>query len=243
MLDINGSSHTGMSKYLTKKQLGSKILGMYCGLLCEKGNLTNIKKFARTVTNKVSMSERKQETVVLSCHKWLLYLLAEDDAETVVYGTKILARLLVTHGSAYTSKFAGKTGGFVIMAHRLKRWWEIPTLWPICFAILFGQDVAEIDFTRNFEFFSLVETFGKSRVIYPDALPIITGMLQVGLKDVLKHQDDPDSPAQDAGSGSALPPQASGGTDSRPRAKSMDLPKALESRRLSPFHPSAVVYG
>ncbi len=54
--------------------------------------------------------------------QWLLHLLTEDDPEVVVHGTKILARLLVIHGSGYVSKFAGKTGGFAIMRHRLKRW-------------------------------------------------------------------------------------------------------------------------
>ena len=173
---------------------------------------------------------------MLNSHQWLLYLLAEDDAETVVYGCKILARLLVTHGSAYTSKFAGKTGGFIIMAQRLKRWWDIPTLWPICFAILFGYDVAEIDFARNFEFFSLVETFGKSKIVYPDALPIITSMLQVGIKDVLKHQDDPDSPAQDIVHAPTFPQPPAERIEARHhRSRSMDLSKALESRGMFSF--------
>lgn len=50
--DIAGSS-------LTKRQLGTKVLQMYTDFLCEKGNTSNIKKFARTVTNKVSHSLRK----------------------------------------------------------------------------------------------------------------------------------------------------------------------------------------
>jgi len=223
------------SRFLTKKQLGVKILAMYSGLLCEKGNLANIKKFARTVTNKVGgLPDDKSHgsAYVLSPHKWLLYLLAEDDAETVAHGAKILARLLVSHGSAYTSKFASKTGGLVVMAHRLRRWWDVPTLWPICFSVLFGFDVAEVDFDRNFEFFSLVETFGRCRVVYPDAMPIITGMLKHGLKDVLKHQDDPNSPAQD-GTGPGPLVAAVEMSVGRPRSKSMDLAKALESRRKS----------
>lgn len=43
-------------KFLTKKQLGVKVLSMYSRILCEKGNTTHIKKFARTVTNKVRIS-------------------------------------------------------------------------------------------------------------------------------------------------------------------------------------------
>jgi hypothetical protein len=42
------------SQILTKRQLCNKVLEMYTGLLCEKGSTANIKKFARTVTNKAS---------------------------------------------------------------------------------------------------------------------------------------------------------------------------------------------
>ena len=38
---------------LTKQQVGISILEMYADLLCERGNTVNLKKFARTVTNKV----------------------------------------------------------------------------------------------------------------------------------------------------------------------------------------------
>lgn len=41
--------------YLTKRQLGKHILVMFSKLLCEKGNVANIKRFARTVTNKVRL--------------------------------------------------------------------------------------------------------------------------------------------------------------------------------------------
>jgi beige protein homolog 1 len=58
VLEANGSLGANASKLLTKKQLGIRILGMYAGLLCEKGNLTNIRKFARTVTNKVGLCRR-----------------------------------------------------------------------------------------------------------------------------------------------------------------------------------------
>lgn len=200
------------SPYLTRKAIGIKILEMYSQLLCERGNLMIIRKFARTVTN-----------------KWLLQLLSEDNPEIVVHGCKVLARLLVAHGTTYTSKFSGKTGGFFIMAHRLKRWWDIPTLWPICLSILFGHDVAEIDFERTFDFFSLIETFGKSKVVHPEALPIITSMLQHGLKDVLKNQEDPDSPSGDRSpsmqTNSSSPPLTT-----RPRGRSMSLLEELEIR-------------
>jgi hypothetical protein len=43
----------GKPSTLTKRQLGGKILEMYTGILCERGSTANIKKFARSVTNKV----------------------------------------------------------------------------------------------------------------------------------------------------------------------------------------------
>ncbi|KAL2017373.1 hypothetical protein VTK56DRAFT_2253 [Thermocarpiscus australiensis] len=212
-VDASSSSATTVSKMLTKKQLGIRILEMYTRLLCEKSNLANIRKFAKTVTN-----------------KWLLYLLAENDPEIVALGCKILARLLVTQPSGYTAKFATKTGGFWIMAHRLKQWWDISTLWPILFSILFGYDIANVDFDKSFDFFSLLELFGNSRVVFPDVLPVITSMLQHGLRDILKYQDDPDSPPADQDV-TKSPRQCLDTVQTRPRARSMELGQAIEPRR------------
>jgi hypothetical protein len=116
------------------------------------------------------------------------------------------------------------------MRHRLKRWWDIPTLWPICFCILFGYDVAEVDFERSFDLYSLLDTFTTGKPIYPSALPVITNMLQHGLKDVLRNQDDPDSPLHDKGNGKDIQspietPIVTG------RHRSMSLTKEIESRR------------
>lgn len=215
---------------MTKKEVGIEILEMYCQLLCEKGNLMIIRKFARTVTNKVLDEQLPTFHSKLTMVQWLLHLLSEDNPRTVINGCKILARLLVAHGTTYTTKFSGKTGGFSIMAHRLKRWWDIPTIWPICLSILFGYDVAEIDFDKTFDFFSLIETFGKSKVVHPEALPIITSMLQHGLKDVLRNQEDPDSPAGDRPV-TASPSYNGQSTVTRPRARSMSLLQELETRR------------
>ncbi|KLU83123.1 beige/BEACH domain-containing protein [Magnaporthiopsis poae ATCC 64411] len=214
-VEINGSgSAPSAPRTLSRKQLGVKILEVYTRLLCERGNMADIRRFARAVTN-----------------KWLLCLLAEDNAEIVVYACKILARLLVTHGSSYTSKFSAtnKTGGFWVMAHRLKQWWELSTLWPICFCILFGKDVADVDFSRPFDHTTLLDMF-TGRVIYPDALPIVTSMFQHGLRDVMKHQDDPDSPA---GAGVLFKgsPVGVDAPDVKPGPRSMALADELISRQ------------
>ncbi|RDW62339.1 beige protein-like protein [Coleophoma cylindrospora] len=197
---------------LSRRELGTKVLEMYAGILCEKSTTSNIQRFAKTVTN-----------------KWLLYLLAEDDPEVVVHGSRILARLLVVHGSVYTSRFASKSGGFTVLRHRLRRWWDVPTLWPICFSILFAYDVSEIDFEKSFELFSLFEIFHASKVVNAGMLPVITAMLQHGLKDILRNQDDPDSPL-----GVASPQQSQPAlqvTDTTSRRRSMSLTKELESRQ------------
>lgn len=60
------SVHGSGVKILTKKQVGVKILELYTRLLCEKGNYTDIHKFARTVTNKVSDgSDSYRETTLM----------------------------------------------------------------------------------------------------------------------------------------------------------------------------------
>ncbi len=110
---------------------------------------------------------------------------------------KILARLLVTSGPSYMSKFIEKTGGITVMQHRFKRWWDIPAMWVICFAIFFGVDLAKIDFGRSFDLFNLLELFALGNnvnIAYPEMLPVITTMLQNGLRNVTRDQSDPDSP-------------------------------------------------
>lgn len=231
-VETSSPSAATPSKNLTKKELGIRILEMYTRLLCDKTSLVDIRKFAKTVTNKVIIADgpkKKRKEYVLTTRQWLLYLLAESDPEIVVHGCKILARLLVTQPSGYTAKFSTKTGGFWIMAYRLKQWWDISTLWPLLFSILFGYDVANIDFDKSFDFFSLLELFGNSRVVFPDVLPVITSMLQHGLRDILKYQDDPDSPAGDPSAAKASV-DVLGIVQTRPRAQSMELGQALEPR-------------
>ncbi|KAJ9259019.1 hypothetical protein DTO207G8_1179 [Paecilomyces variotii] len=155
-------------KYLPSSKIGVEMLRMYCSLLCASGDVAIVKKFARTVTN-----------------KWLLYLMCEDDPEVVVLAAKILSRLIIIHGSAYNKKLADKSGGYTIMRHRLKRWWNIPALWPICFGILFGLDVACMDLERPFDHSGLLDLFvsnGEPKIVFPEILPVIMEMLQSGLK-------------------------------------------------------------
>ena len=147
---------------------------------------------------------------------------------------KILARLLVTSGASYVQKFVEKTGGVIVMQHRLRRWWSIPTIWPICFAIFFGLDVGNINFARSFDLFGLLETFasgGKISVVYPAMLPVITTMLEQGLKSVTRDQSDPDSPLAERsnGKGHGLAKMPSTPTHIRQRSMTLDTEPVASS--------------
>lgn len=79
------------------------------------------------------------------------------------------------------------------MRNRLKRWWNVAPLWPICFSILFGKDVAKIDVSRQLDLYGLVEMFsegGKAKVVYPEILPVIAGMLKAGVGTIVSDQGD-----------------------------------------------------
>jgi ribosome-associated translation inhibitor RaiA len=157
---------------LSLAELGISVLEMLAEFLCDKNNSADIQRFAKNVTN-----------------KWLLYLLAEPDQRAVVLGAKILARLLVVNGPHYVKKFSEKGGGFVIMKNRLKHWWNMPGIWTICFAILFDRDIATIDFERDFDVFNLVDVFtshSKLRIVYPEIFPVITAMLDIGLRAIVR---------------------------------------------------------
>lgn len=127
----------------------------------------------------------------------------------MILGTKIIARLLVVHGASYVSKFGSKTGGFIIMKNRLRRWWNAAPLWPICFCILFGQDVTKIDIERPLELFALLEAFsegGKAKVVYPDILPVISAMVKAGLAVVVADQSE--GVPKETSKSSSLAPEA-----------------------------------
>ncbi|KAF1940088.1 beach-domain-containing protein [Clathrospora elynae] len=163
---------------LSLPDLGIAILNLLAELLCDPQNPQEIVRFAKNVTG-----------------KWLLYLLAESDQRVVVLGAKILARLLVLNGPHYVKKFADKTGGFTLMKNRLRNWWNTPGIWTICFAILFDRDVATIDFERDFDVFNLVDVFiahspqSKLRICYPEVFPVITAMLDTGLRAIVRDRD------------------------------------------------------
>jgi hypothetical protein len=93
---------------------------------------------------------------------------------------------------------------------------------------MFAHDVADIDFDKPFDLFSLLEIFSTSKVVYPSVLPVIVSMLQQGLKTILREQDDPDSPLAGQSTGELEAPSPLSLSATRPR--SMSLEKELELR-------------
>ncbi|KAJ5723570.1 hypothetical protein N7488_001605 [Penicillium malachiteum] len=169
------SSRSNSENHISATAQGIEMLRLYAAVLCNQHDSAPLKKFAKAVTN-----------------KWLLYLSCEDEPEVVVLAIKILARLLVVHGSGYSKKFSDKNGGYIILEHRLKRWWNIPALWPVCFAILFGRDIALLDLERPFDAPGLLKLFlsdGDLRIVYPEMLPVIAGLLKSGLKSIVLTDD------------------------------------------------------
>lgn len=219
----NGNDVT--TDFVSRHDMAVKVLEKYTELLCNAGTSV-LKKFASYVTNKVRPPSWKPVEETNDYVEWLLSLLDEDDPQIVVLGTKILARVLTVHGTPYVSKFAERNDGFTILTHKLSHWWNEPALWTICFCILFDYDVAKVDFERDFDMFSLLESFQNSKVVNPLILPTIAAMLSAGLQSLLRSQNDPASPIQDRATYTDVlkPPVTPG------RSRSMSLNKDLENR-------------
>ena len=125
------------------------------------------------------------------------------------------------------------------MQHRFRRWWSIPTIWPICFAIFFGLDPADIDFSSKFDVFSLLETFapdGLANVVHPSMLPVITAMLEQGLKTITREQLDPDSPlTKSDGKTPVLVKSPATLTHARQRSTTLSTGASTSSKRSRPL--------
>jgi hypothetical protein len=159
-----------LASEVSKFEVGVQMLEIFTDTLCEPGNDDMINKFATTVTN-----------------KWLLFLLAEQDPRIIVLAARILTRMLTVHGLNYVKNFADRSGGFAIMKLRLKSWWSVPALWISLLALLFGVDVAGLEYDGDFNQFTLSEMFIKTggKVVYPQVMPVLAAMLDSGLRSVV----------------------------------------------------------
>ena len=137
--------------------------------------------------NGVSLSDRFAKSVSI---KWVLYLLSEDDPRVVVLATRLLACLLASQGTAYLTKFIHKTGGFLILKRRLRRWYNLTDCWKSCFAIFSGRHILPRN-EREPSIETLVHQFDTKRnrcVPVAEALPVILTMLARMLKGMYQEE-------------------------------------------------------
>ena len=119
--------------------------------------------------------------------------MSSSNPDHIIHGVKILARLLVTQGPAYLSKFVSRTHGFPILRHNLVPWWEITSIWPTLLAVLFGADVVSLRSfpvdqpLRLFDLVQLVKLGDEeSTVMFPETFPIIAALLKAGFDATLR---------------------------------------------------------
>src|SRR5579862_4930846 len=119
--------------------------------------------------------------------------MSSSNPDHIIHGVKILARLLVTQGPVYVSKFAVRVHGFPILRHNLVNWWELPILWPALLAVLFGADVVPLkSFPRDqrLKLFDLVDLVKDGEeepaVVFPEVFPIIAALLKAGFDKTLR---------------------------------------------------------
>jgi hypothetical protein len=166
---VNGlNADNSVSPY----DVGVKILEVMTDMLCDTTDRENLLKFAKTVSN-----------------RWLQFQLDErTDERVIVLTTKLLFRVLVIQGPEYTARYAEKHSGFTILKHKLKLWWNTPALWTLCFALMFRIDPATINLEQDFNIFTLSDIFSRNKlqVANPEAMTVISGMLEYGLHEIIR---------------------------------------------------------
>ncbi|KAF2086354.1 beach-domain-containing protein [Saccharata proteae CBS 121410] len=205
-------SSTLQGRNLSQSELGIRVLEIYADFLCDSTNAHAIRKFAKHVH-----------------HRWLVYLLVEHDVRVAVSSMRVLARLLVTQGPRYVAKF-DKDGWFTVLRSNLKLWWKVPAIWISCFAILFGVDVGKIKLDQSFDPASLIATFqihAGLNITYSDIFPALNGLLETGLRTVVKMQEDADSPIVARQENDGLPAENTTSTVKHARQRSMSLGTGL----------------
>jgi hypothetical protein len=173
---------------LSRHEVGVQVLEMFTDILCDPSSNESIIKFTKTVASKVSVHETTKEEHTNLNDQWLMFLLDETDPRIVFFTTKILVHMLVAHGAAYVKRFSEVHRGFTILRYRLKTWWNMPAIWTLCFALLFGVSPTTINFEEDFNHFTLADIFSRKavKVIYPEAFSIVTAMLEHGLRAIVQ---------------------------------------------------------
>ncbi|KAG5439009.1 hypothetical protein PCANB_002340 [Pneumocystis canis] len=158
--------YSGYNSPLRKKAI--YVLEILSDILCDSQNNSFIEQFSTVIAD-----------------KWLLLLLSDENPKCVIYGLKILSRLIILKKSNYISKFSSKTHGFLFMKLYLKRWWNNISIWKIIFCLFFGMDILNIKENitnmNNFETFLeflLKENRNVTKIFCFEVFDVILAMLE-----------------------------------------------------------------
>lgn len=162
-----------VDSFLSKREIGTRVLETYAQVLCAYDNVALIKKFDLQVPP-----------------RWLLQLACEPDARVAAAALAIISRCLVEI-SGFKSKLLDKNAGFAILQSRLRSQWSSPKVWMSCFAIFFGRPFVSEEPMDDMTLFHLVDVFVKHEepdVQTPEIFPAISGMLEAGLRSILSDR-------------------------------------------------------
>jgi hypothetical protein len=165
-------SRTRLSKY----ELAILVLRLLADMLNADWSITTIRRFNRALPS-----------------RWLLHLLAENDARVVEITLSIICKSMSVLGPEFKSPFVDRNGGFVTLKFRLKPFWRSKIVWSLAFATFFGRSIPLEWLDEEFSAFHLVEMLGVNKnltIINPEVLPAIFAMLEAGLRKVAA-EDEP----------------------------------------------------
>jgi len=149
--------------------MGNAIMEMLEQILCERGNVDYVHKFATTITN-----------------KWtLLFIENAGNPYGAVLAMRILARLLYTQGPAYVTKFRASYG-FLVLQSYIPQFWNVVPMVHVVISILLGVDVCEVPLRAPMDNETLHLLYGDSieafsRLSCPDILPTLMTILRNGV--------------------------------------------------------------
>ncbi|KAK3719916.1 Beige protein-like 1 [Vermiconidia calcicola] len=166
---------------MNRAELAIHVLELLERIIADEANPSALRRFNKAVPN-----------------RWLLHLLAENDARVVEVTVRILCRSLAALGPEFKSPFVEKNGGFITLKSRLKTFWKSPIVWISCFAIMFGRTPPKSGLNQDFTVFAMVDLFSADdelQVVNPEMLPTIMAMLEAGLRHVVQQNEPPDAAA------------------------------------------------
>ncbi|KAG0198496.1 hypothetical protein BGX28_008050 [Mortierella sp. GBA30] len=158
-----------VSPTLRHAVMGNAIMEMLEQILCERGNVDYVHKFATTITN-----------------KWtLLFIENPSNPYGAVLSTRTLSRLLYTQGPAYLGKFRASYG-FLVLQSYIPQFWNVVPMVHVVISILLGVDICDVPLRAPLDNETLHTLYGDSveaisRVVCPDILPTLMTMLKNGV--------------------------------------------------------------